>query len=576
MIMGILIMLISSFFVIATSNSKIMGNYKDRQICQQVAEAGLDYAVYKFNENNNWRGDTNFDMSGNGEVTKHLNKVGGTFYITFDPNKPYASFNNLKTKNKMLRTLVPGGYIPPYVAQVIIKATVGETTKYLEANFMREDFYTNNIASEGPIHFEKASLVDITKSQSEESNSRLHSNASVAKAIYIDSAIPVNAHGGVLSTTGLIDANSIPSNDPNTKLYPKSPVQPLGEIDINTIIDKNKSLPNIVQSGEYVIKKNGAAYEVYKNGVRADNELLMGSGTEKWADFDGNGNLVIKKNVYIEGTDKFTIKFEYTNKTLRLYKDTSYNERVIPETASMPWYIKFLGISEALAVGWNGHTEGGDDGNNDFNGPSGGGVTPTPRPTPSGEAADFMFAPEIKFGDANTVTDVGDGTNIPKIYSSSPVDLEGRVTGTGAILSKDEAEIVAENNSRADGVVVMSEKNLTVKVDPMCFFNYKGLFYSNDDIEFKCEHMVIDPNDARKNMAESEITAENTYLIGNFKTGGVFLSQNKYCSDPNDPSILINTPNKSTYFSTDYNYLSILNNIRNYTFRVKLVSVKEI
>ncbi|MEQ8224326.1 MAG: hypothetical protein ABRQ37_18550, partial [Candidatus Eremiobacterota bacterium] len=178
LILVILVMFISAFGTIVTGSQTFAANNATRVMLGQIAEAGIAYANYKLNENPAW--------AESGEHT--LPDLKGKFYITFNPSEDYCSINNLTKIISTKRDSKPTGtVVPPYTAEIIIKATVmdqnnkNKLSKHYTVQLVRGDFFDKHVSSEGPILIDDPKVY--TDPGTEDKGGQIQSN-------YVDDEIP--------------------------------------------------------------------------------------------------------------------------------------------------------------------------------------------------------------------------------------------------------------------------------------------------------------------------------------------------------------------------------------------------
>lgn len=350
-ILVILVMFIVAFGTIITGSQNNVANYSSNITLEEVAEAGMAYIIYKLNEDPSW---ASFGPPYE-TIEKQLDGVKGRFYITFDPAEDYCSINNLTKSNSATRSTKPGGKVPPYTGEIIIKASISDSgqniksTKYYSVQLVRGDFFDKHVSSEGPVviadvaqYIDEGGLPQPTPSVGYASlgafdkSGIIHTNYDAPGSIKFVSAYPMDVvlggagQKGVISTPGDIvyDDNIINIDEDSVTILNDSATSPSGYIDIDGIIAKRNlgggPPPVALQSGKYDIAREDVtvdddgdpetpevfdhySYTMYFDG--SEYNLASGGG---WAEIDLNsGDLILKKDIYVSGDEPFNINFNY-------------------------------------------------------------------------------------------------------------------------------------------------------------------------------------------------------------------------------------------------------------------------
>ena len=442
---------------------------------------------------------------------------------------------------------------------------------------VRGDFMNSHLSAEGPVVIKNAISYE-DSGISDDKKGLIITNAD-GNSVYIPSPISVNLHGGKVVSCGIA---YVPELEPNDSIINNSVKEDFGKIMIDKIMNRcPKSSPDvkILTPGNYKVTRT-----LNNDGIYSYSMLYNGTPYDcsSWAEFDPWGNLIIKESVYVpqNGTNPITIQFDYTNETYIL--NTGYKE---PGHWRTPLLARLLSIPCAYgAVGE--HRPPGDETPDPdppatlmpptptrvptrtslptntpgpTNTPVGSG-TPAPTstaievPTPTQTPLSVSLAPKIIF-------DVGNNGKRTTIYSETDVELLGRVSGIGAVVTRGKTGIIGSND-QSSSVAIISGKDLEVRANPYINTYCNGIYYSDDDIYFlESEHPV---------------EASNT---GEFIIGGFVFSNN--INDDINP----HNPDKSSiYFDLPYNKIKFvralnyyhLDKISGYEFPVKLVSWQEL
>jgi len=618
-IMVIMVMIMVSMTFILTNSSFMTGRYIDNNVAMQVAEAGVAYAMSQVNYNPDWCGDLDDeDGSGNKYAKVNLPEVGGTFYITFNPSKDYCSYNNLRKAIDSARSVKPYGKIPPYTAEVIVKGEANNKVKYIRAVMVRGDFMDSNVSAEGPYFIKNATGYDDI-GISDDTKGMICSNSSENPSVKIPTVIPVDLHGGKVVTCGIAEVENF---EPNTlEILNNSSKQEFGKIPVSKIVNQRPRRTEVITEinpGKYSVARTENTDGTYSYAMKYNGSSYDCS---EWAEFDEEGNLIIKKSLYINenGTTPLTIEFEYSNK---IYELTGIRD-CDGEMEVRPLLVKVLGISPAYGRG--GETLGQTDGGGfstptarpNIPTPTPRPITPTPRshtptprshtptPDPNGDPYGLISRTPTINHTLPTATPEPGGTGVPPtatpmgassdvapkiifdvrggtyrtIYSNADLDLRGRVNGIGAIVTTGKTSIIGDKAS----LMLLSGKDVVLHVDPYNNFESSGLIYSDDDIyviETESRHAGLPP--AIANFYDPNTSIDMSLVKeGDWIFGGNIVAHNGNSNDinPYNPSdrscAYFDIPKKRIAFGRYINYIN-MDVIEGYEFPVKLVSWQEI
>jgi len=603
-IVVILVMIMVSMTFILTNSSFMTGRYVDNNVAMQVAEAGVAYAMSQLNYYPDWDGDK-YDAGGNKYAEVSLPEVGGKFYITFNPSSEYCSCNNLRKAIESTRTVKPYGKIPPYTAEVIVKGEANNRVKYIRAIMVRGDFMDSNVSAEGPYFIKHATGYDDT-GISDETKGMICSNSSDNPSVRIPGTIPVDLHGGKVVTCGIADITNF---EPNAlEILNNSTKQEFGKIPIKKIVDQRPHRTEVITEispGKYTVARSENpdgtfSYAMKYNGASYD--------CSEWAEFDEEGNIIIKKSLYIpqSGTEPLTIEFEYSNE---IYELTGMRNSD-GEIAVTPLLVKVLGILPACAA--RGEDMGGGTDGGGYPTPTARSELPTstPVPTSTPRRTSIPGTPTpVSTGTAvsTTTPDVPHPTETPAgtsvapkiifdvrggkyrtIYANADLDLRGRVDGIGAIVTTGRTSIIGDKSS----LMLLSGKDVVLHMDPYNNVDSTGLIYSDDDIyiiQTESHQAVKDRNRGQPvglPPGTSDFYDPNTSSMisevqeGDWAFGGNLVAHN--CNNdinPYNPSdrscVYFDIPKKRIAFGRYINYIN-MDVIEGYEFPVKLVSWQEI
>ncbi len=561
LILVILVMFVVAFGTLITGNQNNVSNYSGKITLQEVAEAGVAYVLYRLNDDPSWASIGPPYES----IEREMEDVKGRFSITFDPNANYCSVNNLTKSLYQSRTTEPAGTIPPYTAEIIIKASITDSannirsTKYYSVQLTRGDFFDRHLSSEGPVviaslskyidcgeyhtsgggpGFGNLSLGFATKGM-------IHSNYSDpdTESIKFRSGSPMEVklgykEKGVVSTPGTID-DSDPdvTFDSNTVvLMEGSASMPEGYIDIDEIVAKGTTSsppPVTLLPGIYTLEREEVdddgdpdtpdlfEYKVKHDGHDYD-PLIDGD----WAEIDpDSGDFIIKKDIYIDSTDPnsvFEIRFSYDErlKNPGLPSDPIQTEDIPPRPEA--------------------------DGDNGISNPP--------------ELAYSFPLIRLEASDPNSYTTIY--TNNCNILTSS------RVLGTGAIVCDGNLSLSMGDNYGA--LALLSSEDLYINLPTENILHFYGLLYAKDDVIIDTSNTVNSPPPPAPSL--------NPLMAASIYAGDIDPSDNDD-SDPNEPvSLMVDAPEKILEFGRYYGYHELLDEASryNYAFPVRVKCYYEI
>ena len=505
--------------------------------------AGVNYALSHLNFNPDWCGDTDDGSGTYKESRVELPDVNGEFYITFNPANEYSSFNNLRKNIEEVRGLEPYGTIPAFTAEIIVRGEANDQVKYVRAVMIRGDFMGSHMSTEGSFYVNDATGYN-DPGVSDDTNGLIMTNSSGNPSVYVPTQVPIDLHEGEIVSCGIAE---IQNYDPNqTKIVDNSPPEEIGKIPVAQIINNKPTDPDDIcelQPGTYTVKRELGPDNYYDYYIEYEGGSYDAS---EWAEFDSQGNLIIKKNIYIpeDGVTPMILNFDYQVSDLV----SSLEDMNIYGENKIPLLVKILDIPVACAsqINMGDRFEGGAN------------PTPTPAdvpdPTPTiapepGEAPPGNLEPKIIF-------DVE--TEYPHIlYSDSDLDFQGRLVGIGGIVNSKKTSFIGDDGN----ILVLNEDDVNIYINPHKDFNGNGFVYSDDDI------YVVMTN-------EDEVS-------GDWNFGGYFVSRNCNSDDINPhnsvdtSSMYMDLPDKNINFGRYINYVP-LDMIAGYDFPVKLASWHEL
>jgi hypothetical protein len=236
MLTFLLVMLTTSMILISSQNLNMTGLAEKKAKALQAAEAGVDYAFYRLNNDSTW---------GTGVILDTPQENLGSnqsFTIVFNPFSSHHSKNNLMNKD-------PNGSTPGYSAEIISKGTYKGTEKVLRAIFVREDEFLCPIYTEGDI-FMRSYITgtlnfNVTGKKSSNDPGRIHSNTDIDIKSTWGTNIAMNLHGGFLSACSTVTlADMTASVNKKTDVLPVK----IPDINITDIIANRPSDPNMCKT----------------------------------------------------------------------------------------------------------------------------------------------------------------------------------------------------------------------------------------------------------------------------------------------------------------------------------------
>ncbi len=604
LIMVILVMFISAFGTIVTGSQTFAANNATRVMLGQIAEAGIAYVTYKLNENPAW--------AENGEHT--LNDIKGKFYITFNPSEDYCSINNLTKIISAARNTEPAGtVVPPYTAEIIIKATVmdqnnrNKLSKYYTVQLVRGDFFDKHVSSEGPILIDDPKLY--MDPGTKDKGGQIQSN-------YVDDEIPsisfiTSGHNmevsmghidpeskgyikGVISTPGIINRPlSVNFDADTTSSIQGSSKLPQGYLDIKDMIARGtgtSSSIEILKPGVYTVNRE-ALYEDSKEA--SDKKTFTGYAysmtypdgsiheRDEWFDIDlDSGDVIIKKDILVnpEGSVRnFNITFgNYNNRRTQ--------ENSVPANIAAADFpaIPVIEGDEVIEASTGDITSTGTGA-----GLTGEYVTGNNGMTQIHEE-DISYAnPLIRLGPVDTLDMIngtgggndngvkisqgsgGPGTGDPEfttIYSNCNTSFDGQIIGTGTILC--DGTLSAKLDKNYGALALLSTDDLTINISSIEqeTIHFYGLLYSQDDVIMKPPIDITSapvgklPQQPRPNMGVA-IYSGDMNKSDDLTIGGAY-----------PVSIKLRLPKKDVLFRNYNGYTRLLEEATgyNYSFPVKV------
>ena len=565
-------MFIVAYGTLITGSQTNASTYSGRIILQELAEAGLGKALYELNKNPEWASGTPYER-----VEEDLSDVRGRFLITFDPNEDYCSINNLTKPTSTSRSSKPGGNVPPYTAEIIIKASLVESngsikgSRYYAIQLVRGDFFDKHVSSEGPIIIRN--LYKYMDTGTSDRGGAIHSNYNdeddekpaiklLSESSLMEICLGSIRKKGIISSPGLIHKGpNVVLDSPSTVDPPleKSSATPKGDLDINELISRGvaESSPVPVAPGEYKIEREAVysggdgletmvfdhyTYKITHNG--AEYNL---NDHDSWARIDpDSGDFIIEKDIYVKppshpipghNHDIFRINFTYDDRKTRTGSDSP-----AIQSPQRP-------VAEGETV---------------YEGPVNSNI------------------PVVLFKDPNVIPDsyptvfsrckVEFINSSPSISSDPSVDsVVAPLMGTGAIICEKDLKAGIQKNHGA--LVLMSCEDINLEAIFEENITFSGFLYAKDDLHIVPSLAVDSWRPPDIGVEAPALTAPLTMYSGDINPDDNALD------DPNNPvSLDINLPYRWITFENYSGYLKLIDEATkyNYAFPVKVKCYYEI
>jgi len=596
LILVILVMFISAFGTIVTGSQTFAANNAARIMLGQVAEAGIAYVTYKLNEDPAW--------AESGEHT--LPDLKGKFYITFNPDEDYYSINNLtKIISKTRITKPEGTVVPPYTAEIIIKAIImddnnrSRLSKYYTVQLVRGDFFDKHVSSEGPILIQgpklymdpgthdKGGIIQSNYADDNTPSISFISNNTMTVTMGRYSSDSTEQIKGSISTPGKIKKDDTVTFDRDYTLdIEGSNKLPQGYIDIKDMIARGTGGSSSIETlapGIYTIKRtpnhddntDPSRVTSYTYNMTYPDGSTHESDT--WFNIDENsGDLVITKDIQVnpEGSvNNFNIEFTYNDRR-------GQDDSVVTDIASNEFpSIPVIEGDEVNATTRNGRVGGEDDGtvrgNQTGGGLSGEYVSSKRGMTHIKEEKPLSYTkPLIVLNQSEDLTPItGIGGNISSdtaartpfttIYSTCDTLFGGQLIGTGTVLCDGNLTVKLDKNYGALALLSTDDLNIDVSPGESEKIHFYGLLYSQDDV-------IIEPETRNAINTESSIFRPNMGV--SIYSGDMNKTDDFNFGSGNPVSVKMQLPGKDVCFSNYNGYTRLLEETTgyNYSFPVKV------
>jgi len=525
----LLIIMAVSMIFISTNFLALFGSSEARLKALEAAEAGVEYALYRLNDDPNWgNASLAFGSSPNPDAiptcypasTDFTDTLadGSKFTITFDCNDArYGSENNLFGTTPTLITKTP-----PYTAKIVsIGRDPGSNVKkVMLAYLVRGDLYPYTINSEGMVILNAGEYT--IKGEGAGTNSPGHIYSSWVSTPAPDNysiegkadAPNITNYGGMfvgngpINIAGTFDGYSIPNHPQN--FY-------FSNIDVGKIVERARSdeygdldpnlYPGLVKIMDESIDPESAGYQ--------KPDLIIDAGG---TGFDGaitidqdKQTLLLTRDVFIEGdpaaidaNDRFK-DWSLLVGGANIFRILRSGDMKMEETAEVVYHPP----------------------------------KPPPGPNMPPVAGFFEVIPQD-----DTARYVRLNLNGHDIYSFSHLMLGVEVIGTGRIVSYGKIACLMSVNPE-DDITIISGDDLTIELSQSVEESHnKGFYYALDDV-------IIEPmGDASYLMAGAD--DGNTEKVCNYYSTGHILTS--ITGSPNRTGIGYYDPDPNTdkYWKKDY------------------------
>jgi len=506
----LLILMTVSMVFISTNTASMSLNVSGMNKALKAAEAGVEYAIYRLNEDPSW-GVKNLDFSvPNKAGFAHDESVqadvqvdnDSRFKITFSGANPeYRSVNNLFQADASVASAVD---TPCYTAKIISVGVCGGYKKVLKAYLIRSDYYTNSINSQGVVNLVtgnfaiKSSNPDHTmsytpvpgvyypgtiysewKSTPGAGNYSIRANSGVVNTL--DTA------GGLLLTRGkVILPSPVPTFSGSVKEnYPEKSY--MGKIDVDKILERAQGgdygplnsppMSCMIIASDYMPTPSGPGeYTSQINPFPPDTPDIPEA---MFIYDDTNEVLTLESDLFVNGN-----KLEVYNDRYDDWPTLIGNPNVFRIAFSDEAYTE-----ETITYGYEVVPTS-----------TPGGVDPTPVPGLIEESKKVTYR--------NIVMDLNGHT----IYSNSHIIINVPVKGEGKIISGGKLYLLISGDPGGDTVedsIFISGQDLRMDIYELVYASHlTGLYYAADDVVIRplapdgspfCERdttvEIEDPND---------------------------------------------------------------------------------
>ena len=230
----ILMMLVTSMLLIATQNYNMAGMADKKAKALRAAEAGVEYALYRLNNNTSWTpsGDLSIDM----------------YFSQGETSKIIASnfVNNL-------RGFTQTGSTPPYSAEVLSEGTYKGQKVKIKTIFVRDDMSQYPVASEGNLLLNYQEI-DGEKKVIGKNNSpgRLHSNNRMVVWEPYYGSVFLDLNKGFLSSVGNLEYSRYYGGPPFDYKEHVTPAE-IANINIGSVVNKHTGYHTIAGDRYYIV-----------------------------------------------------------------------------------------------------------------------------------------------------------------------------------------------------------------------------------------------------------------------------------------------------------------------------------
>ena len=465
-----IIMAVSMVFI-STNFLALFGNSEARLKALEAAEAGVEYALYRLNDDPTW-GITNLSYGGSPNpdtipvcdpdntagVMEEPLPDGSTFTIIFDSgDSRYGSENNLfgTSITSITRT-------PPYTAKIVSigRSSNGNIKKVVEAYLIRGDLYPYTINSEGRVVLEAGEYT-------------LKGEEGTSSPGHIYSSWTSTPAPGNYSIEGMADATQIVNY--NGMFIGNGPVSIAGTFDGQEIGDHPQNFYfSKIDVGKIVERAKNDAYgdltpHLNAGTVYIQEENISGSsgtvGTQ-------SGKLIVNAN----GTgfsSPDVVKIKEDTQTIVLQKDVFIdgNPVSIDSTERFADWGLLLGGSNVFRILRSGSMKMEETADVIYH-------PPQPNPTPALSVPGFYTVEPQD----DTGRYVRLDLNGHDIYSYPHLMLGVEIIGSGRIVSYGKIACLMSVNV-SDDVVLISGDDLDIELSQDTEESHnKGFYYALDDV----------------------------------------------------------------------------------------------
>lgn len=470
----LMVMTTVSMVFISTNHMYFVANLQNQGNAMKAAEAGIEYAISKLNDDPSW-GLSSFnlrpDPSDNtmtpdpdaGVVETYAENC--KFTITFDPDAPYYSVNNLFESDPGEAAL---SGTPCYTAKIISVGEAGSpgdtTKKILEVHLVRSDYSGYNVGTEGSLFFNYGNIFNIHGRDVDKTGSLVSNwtdpdgnDSIVFKESTFDPALcpegeeyVIFSNKGVFSSTGTIDVMD-PDKFDGYLVENLAQKAPLGIMQVDKIVDR------LVEEGS-----TAGTLQTAESGVVTVTEIPvdLDSITEP-----GDYYSTITMNSTASGFDSaVTVNNAGKRTTLNLNQDIYINGSLPLATDTGRDYSELIGNSNVLQV------DVADE-----------------AMAMEHYVAEYDLSGNLVITQEEPVTrDISLDLNGNNIVSDSHLVMGIDVEGEGKLISRGKIAYSQGLNKQEDQFLAICGDDLTVEVSNDTTGSYgNNYFYATDDIEIK-------------------------------------------------------------------------------------------